>query len=106
MQLGLKGHRVAILATDGVEQVELEKPRKALDDAGAITQLVSLEAGEPTTIQTRPTIADGIAVARPGSLPFEIIRDAVDEIVTVSDDDIARALIMPVSYTHLPSPRD
>ena len=45
MQLGLKGHRVAILATDGVEQVELEKPRKALDDAGAITQLVSLEAG-------------------------------------------------------------
>ncbi|MGC5077061.1 threonine ammonia-lyase [Agrococcus sp. DT81.2] len=54
----------------------------------------SLAAGEPTTIITRPTIADGIAVARPGTLPFAIVRDAVDEIVTVSDDDIARAMIV------------
>src|SRR4051812_735648 len=45
MQVGLKGRRVAILATDGVEQVELEEPRKALDQAGAITQLVSPKAG-------------------------------------------------------------
>lgn len=54
----------------------------------------SLAAGEPTTIATRPTIADGIAVARPGSLPFALIREHVDDIVTVSDDDIARALIV------------
>lgn len=53
----------------------------------------SLHAGEPTTIQTGPTIADGIAVARPGDLPFEIISRTVDEVVTVSDDDIARAII-------------
>src|SRR6185369_4974505 len=33
MELGLKGHKVAILATDGVEQVELVEPRKALDAA-------------------------------------------------------------------------
>jgi protease I len=45
MEFGLKGHRIAILATDGVEQVELVEPRKALDDAGAITELVSLKAG-------------------------------------------------------------
>jgi protease I len=37
----LNGHRVAILATDGVEQVELTEPRKALDDAGATTEVVS-----------------------------------------------------------------
>ena len=37
----LSGHRVAILATDGVEQVELTEPRKALDDAGATTKVVS-----------------------------------------------------------------
>jgi len=37
----LNGKRVAILATDGVEQVELTEPRKALDDAGAKTELVS-----------------------------------------------------------------
>lgn len=53
----------------------------------------SLDAGRPTTIEALPTIADGIAVARPGDLTFELIRDAVDEIVTVGDDDIARAII-------------
>lgn len=42
----LNGTRVAILATDGVEQVELVEPRKALDAAGARTQLVSPKAGK------------------------------------------------------------
>jgi len=46
MATNLKGIRVAILATDGVEQVELLEPRKALDDAGAITQVVSLKSGK------------------------------------------------------------
>lgn len=54
----------------------------------------SLAAGHPIEITTSPTIADGIAVARPGDLPFEIIRELVDEVVTVSDDDIARALLV------------
>ncbi|MFC5339020.1 threonine ammonia-lyase [Leucobacter denitrificans] len=54
---------------------------------------VSIDAGEPTTIKTKPTIADGIAVARPGDLNFKFVRDYVDEIVTVSDDDIARAIV-------------
>jgi threonine dehydratase len=54
----------------------------------------SLEAGEPVTVTTKPTIADGIAVARPGDLNFPIIRDLVDDIVTVSDDDVARALLV------------
>ncbi len=54
----------------------------------------SLAAGEPLTVKTKPTIADGIAVARPGSLNFDIIKTYVDEVVTVSDDDIARAILM------------
>lgn len=54
----------------------------------------SLAAGHPLEVATRPTIADGIAVARPGDLPFEIIRELIDEVVTVSDDDIARALLV------------
>ncbi len=37
----LKGLKVAILATDGFEQVELTKPRQALDEAGAETRIVS-----------------------------------------------------------------
>ena len=42
----LKGKKIAILATDGVEQVELDEPRKALEEAGAETELLSLEEGE------------------------------------------------------------
>jgi protease I len=42
----LNGKRIAILATDMFEQVELVEPRKALEDAGAETELVSLEEGE------------------------------------------------------------
>jgi threonine dehydratase len=54
----------------------------------------SLAKGEPTEITIMPTIADGIAVSKPGVLNFDIIRNTVDEVVTVSDDDIARALLM------------
>ncbi|MDL5157720.1 type 1 glutamine amidotransferase domain-containing protein [Actinomycetospora termitidis] len=42
----LSGKRIAILAASGVEQVELEQPRKAAEDAGATTTLVSVDTGE------------------------------------------------------------
>lgn len=42
----LDGIKVAILATDGFEQSELFEPKKALEEAGATVQVVSLEAGE------------------------------------------------------------
>ena len=45
MNASLKGKKIAILATDGVEQVELEKPRQALDAAGAVTHLIAPKAG-------------------------------------------------------------
>ncbi len=54
----------------------------------------SIEAGHPVEITTHPTIADGILVAKPGDVPFDIVQQHVDEIVTVSDDDIARALLI------------
>jgi threonine dehydratase len=54
----------------------------------------SLEAGHPLLVDTRPTIADGIAVARPGDLPFALIQKHLDEVVTVTEDDIARALLV------------
>ncbi|MFC6354967.1 threonine ammonia-lyase [Luethyella okanaganae] len=60
----------------------------------AASYLASLDAGAPVNIPVRPTIADGIAVYRPGELNYRIIRDAVDEIVTVSEDDAARALLV------------
>ncbi|HEX8647447.1 MAG TPA: type 1 glutamine amidotransferase domain-containing protein [Thermoleophilaceae bacterium] len=42
----LDGKKIAFLATDGVEQVELTEPRKAVEAEGAETQLLSLESGE------------------------------------------------------------
>ncbi|MGO4593311.1 threonine ammonia-lyase [Leifsonia sp. 2TAF2] len=62
--------------------------------ANAAAYPPSLAAGEPTDISLVATIADGIAVSRPGALNFQIIRDAVDEVVTVSEDDIARAMVV------------
>ena len=60
----------------------------------AAPYVASLAAGEPRQVPVVPTIADGIAVYRPGELNFEIIRDTIDEVVTVSEDDIARALLV------------
>ena len=42
----LDGRRVAILATDGVEEVELTEPRDAVTEAGATAEIVSLDDGE------------------------------------------------------------
>lgn len=55
---------------------------------------LSLKNGEPTEVTVGPTIADGIAVGKPGVLNFEIIREAVDEVITVTDDDMAKALLV------------
>ena len=46
MAADLQGKRVAILAADGVERVELEQPREALDRAGAQTEVLSIHDGE------------------------------------------------------------
>ena len=62
---------------------------------------VSLEAGHPVKIQARPTIADGIAVDVPGDITFEVVRDLVDEVVTVSEDDISRAILLLVERAKL-----
>ncbi|WP_084102650.1 threonine ammonia-lyase [Demequina sp. NBRC 110051] len=61
----------------------------------------SLVAGHPVAIERRATIADGIAVARPGVHTFPLIRDLVDEIVTVDEDDIARAVLTILERTKL-----
>ncbi len=53
----------------------------------------SLRAGKPVEVKTQPTIADGIAVAKPGKIPFEIIAKHVDKVVTVSEDEIAKGML-------------
>jgi threo-3-hydroxy-L-aspartate ammonia-lyase len=52
----------------------------------------SLEAGRRVRIDVPRTIADGLQVTEPGELTFEVNRGLVDEIVTVSDDEIVGAM--------------
>ncbi|ALV44486.1 threonine dehydratase [Arthrobacter alpinus] len=53
----------------------------------------SLAADALVPLKKVSTMADGIAVGRPGQLPFSIIRELVDDVITVSEDSLARALI-------------
>ena len=62
--------------------------------ANAASYVDSLKAGKPVEIKTSRTIADGIAVAKPGKIPFEIIKANIDKVVTVTDDEIAKAIVV------------
>lgn len=55
---------------------------------------VSMKTGKLTEVVATPTIADGIAVARPGRVPFELIKQHIDKVVTVSENDIAQAILV------------
>lgn len=54
----------------------------------------SLRAGEPVVVPPRGTMADGIAIARPGDVDFPIVRDLVDRVVTVDEEQLSRALLL------------
>ncbi|PWI27910.1 threonine ammonia-lyase [Pseudoglutamicibacter cumminsii] len=69
------------------------------EDAAAYPPSLAADALVPLT-KVR-TIADGIAVGRPGQMPFEIIRELVDDVVTVSEDALARALVFLLERSKL-----
>jgi threonine dehydratase len=54
----------------------------------------SLAAGEPRTLESMTTMADGIAVPRPGDVPFALVQEYVDRIATVSEDELSRAVLI------------
>lgn len=62
--------------------------------AGAAAYPPSLAAGRPTSIDNPVTMADGIKVGRPGDVPFRLVEDLVDDVVTVSEDDLSSALLL------------
>ena len=53
----------------------------------------SLEAGEAITLDSVRTFADGIAVKHPGDITLDMVRKYVDEVITVSEDEIAAAIL-------------
>lgn len=61
----------------------------------------SLAAGSPQMLPKMSTMADGIAVGKPGDVPFQIIQKHVDEIRTVSEASLARALLLTLERSKL-----
>lgn len=61
---------------------------------GAAAYPPSLAAGRPLSVQNPATMADGIKVGRPGLVPFGIISELVDEVRTVSEDQLSAALLL------------
>jgi threonine dehydratase len=53
----------------------------------------ALEAGKPTTITMHPTLADGLAIPQVGTNAFQIARPLVDLVVTVTEEEIALAIL-------------
>ncbi len=65
-----------------------------VQSAGAASFGPSLAAGSPVPLQSMVTMADGIAVGCPGEVTFPLVRDLVDDVVTVDDDALSRALLL------------
>lgn len=61
--------------------------------AGAASMVKSQQEGTPITLDRAETFADGIAVKHPGDITYQLVEQYVDEIVTVSEDEIAAAIL-------------
>ena len=85
----LRGRRVAILATDGVEQVEYERPRRAVEEAGAQVTLLSIHSGD---IQSMNADINKGETFRVDTLVSEVSPDDFDALIlpggTVNPDGL------------------
>jgi threonine dehydratase len=69
--------------------------------AGAAAFPLSLAEGHPIRLPQMATMADGIAVGRPGELTFPIVQEYVDDLLTVSEEALSRALLALVEREKL-----
>ena len=75
-----------------IKQIKPDVRIVAVEPLGAPKMTKSLEAGQPTTLPSSASIADGLMNLRPGDITFAHIRKFVDEVVTVREDAIAEAV--------------
>ncbi|OLO31249.1 MULTISPECIES: threonine ammonia-lyase [Streptomyces] len=61
---------------------------------GAACYPPSLAAGHPVSLDSPATMADGIKVGRPGDVPYRLIEELVDEVRTVTEDELSSALLL------------
>jgi len=80
------------MASGVAAAIKLSKPSVrivAVEPLGAPKMSKSIEAGQPITLPSSKSIADGLMNLRPGDLTFAHVRAFVDEVVTVSEESIA-----------------
>jgi threonine dehydratase len=70
-----------------------------VEPAGAADMELSLREGKPVALERVDTIADGIAVKKVSELTLAHAREFVDDVVTVTDEEIARALVLLLERT-------
>lgn len=69
--------------------------------AGAASMVKSVKEGKIKKLASVTTIADGIAVKEPGDLTFDLVTQYVDELVTVTDDEVAAAILALIEQQKL-----
>lgn len=69
--------------------------------AGAPSMVNSVKEGKIKRLASVTTIADGIAVKEPGDLTFDLVSQYVDELVTVTDDEVAAAILALIEQQKL-----
>jgi threonine dehydratase len=62
--------------------------------AGAAAYPSSIASGHPVALSACSTMADGIAVAQPGEVPFAVVSELVADVRTVSEEDLSRAVLL------------
>lgn len=107
MSQNLNGKRIAILVTDGFEQVELTGPREALEQAGATTEILSRETGEitgwnHTTPADRFPVDRAFASANMDDYDAVLLPGGVVNGDAIRLDDQAKALVRRAAETGKP----
>ncbi|WP_369225023.1 threonine ammonia-lyase [Streptomyces sp. R39] len=92
--VGMGGGGLAAGIAVAVKAVRPDVRIVGVQAAGAAAYPPSLAAGHPVTVANPATMADGIRVGRPGDVPFAIIEELVDEVRTVSEDQLSAALLL------------
>ncbi|MFC9157183.1 threonine ammonia-lyase [Streptomyces bauhiniae] len=92
--VGMGGGGLAAGIAVAVKSVRPDVRIIGVQAEGAAAYPPSLAAGHPVTVGSPATMADGIKVGTPGPVPFGLVAELVDEVRTVSEDQLSAALLL------------
>ncbi|WP_369248845.1 threonine ammonia-lyase [Streptomyces sp. R41] len=92
--VGIGGGGLAAGVALAVKSIRPDVRIVGVQAEGAAAYPPSLAAGHPVSIENPATMADGIKVGRPGDVPFRLVDELVDEVRTVSENNLSSALLL------------